>query len=110
MDDYENNPIQNHDNFKDSIFQEINKFCNCYGACIWNLEFFFSQVDLKLTSLSKMGTIIVFGTRRHEEEACEGFALSLFALVKVRLIFDWSPSSPLNHNVPLLLQKWDAIY
>jgi hypothetical protein len=34
MDDYENNPIQNHDNFKDSIFQEINKFCNCYGACI----------------------------------------------------------------------------
>ncbi len=34
MDDYENNPIQNHDNFKDSIFQEINKFYNCYGACI----------------------------------------------------------------------------
>jgi hypothetical protein len=53
---------------------------------IWNI--FFSQVDLKLTSLSKMGTIIVFGTRRHEEEACEGFALSLFALVKVHLIFD----------------------
>lgn len=53
---------------------------------IWNI--YFSQIDLKLTSLSKMGTIIVFGTRRHEEEACEGSALSLFALVKVRLIFD----------------------
>lgn len=41
MDDYENNPIQNHDNFKDSIFQEINKFYNCYGASIWNLEYLF---------------------------------------------------------------------
>jgi hypothetical protein len=37
----------------------------------------FSQVDLKLTSFSKMGSIIVFGTRRHEEEACEGSSLSL---------------------------------
>jgi hypothetical protein len=89
MDDY-----GNHDNCKDSIFQEIYKFYNCYGACIWNLKICFLvklTLNLKLTSLSKMNTIIVFGTRWHEEEACEGSSLSLLALVKVCLIFNWSP-------------------